>query len=432
MDLELKRYYNDLLNKVEKKENDKYDKNIMDGRMMYNLVIGNKSADLDSVVSAITYSRLLNLINNTINFDDKNKIYGLHLPLINCNKNELKLRFPLITLISYFSNNQDKDSTNDFKIEDIPFICLDDEIISELILEMEKLTNEKKNMNFGHYITLVDHNILDTFHKNFNERVVSIVDHHQDYMITKSKYRLSLGTKIGSCTTLIGKIWRDAYNKGKINKQTLIENKIFLEMIICTILKDTCNFDSKLSEKRWSSLDLEVYNWILEELSLKDNDKKNNKYTNFYSNFLKNSNRNVDLIFNNRPIELFKMDYKDFVYNKKSDNKDIIVGYSSFEIDLLKMISHYSLENFQSDVKKFIISNNLNLFIILSSYIYIKEDQSEEVKKQIVISYINDHIHGLDIQNLVIKCLESILQITEIKVESILIQNLNQTVQSFA
>lgn len=41
---------------------------------------------------------------------------------------------------------------------------------------------------------------------SFNGRVVSIVDHHQDYMITKSNYRLSLGTNIGSCSTLIGKI----------------------------------------------------------------------------------------------------------------------------------------------------------------------------------------------------------------------------------
>lgn len=48
MDLELRRYYNDLLYKAEKKENDKDDKNIMNGRMMYNLVIGNKSADLVS------------------------------------------------------------------------------------------------------------------------------------------------------------------------------------------------------------------------------------------------------------------------------------------------------------------------------------------------------------------------------------------------
>ncbi|TRY51762.1 DDH domain containing protein [Cryptosporidium tyzzeri] len=410
MDLELKRYYNNLLYKAEKKENDKDDKNIMNGRMMYNLVIGNKSADLDSIVSAITYSRILNLINNTINFDENNKIYGIHLPVINCNRNELKLKFPLIALINYFSNNQDNDSGDDFQIENMPFICLDDDIINELILEMEKFDNEKKNVNFGHYITLVDHNTLDTFQKNFNERVVSIVDHHQDYMTTKSNYRLSLGTDIGSCSTLIGKIWRDSYGKGKINQQTLIENKIFLEMIVCTILKDTCNFKQELLGKRWSSLDLEVYNWIIEILSLieKNNEEIiSKKYTDLYLNFLKNANRNIDIIFNNELIELFKMDYKDFIYNNKFGNEDIIVGYS---------------KNFQTDIKNFILNNKLNLFIILSNYIYKTEDhQNEEIKKQIIISYINnDHSQVQNLHNLIIKCLETTIPVIEIKMESVI------------
>lgn len=195
---------------------------------------------------------------------------------------------------------------------------------------------------------------------------------------------------------------------------------LIIMIIILLLFSDTCNFNQELSGKRWSSLDLEIYNWILEELSLKDTDKVNNKYIDLYINHLKNANRNLDLIFNNKLTELFKIDYKDFVYKNKFNNKDIIVGYSSFEIDLIKIIKHYNLNNFQMDIKKFMIFNNLSLFIILSNYINTRENHSEEIKKQIIISYINNQIEETSIFNFVIKCLESIIPIAEIQLESVI------------
>lgn len=169
---------------------------------------------------------------------------------------------------------------------------------------------------------------------------------------------------------------------------------------------------------------MEVYNWIIEILSLieKNNEEIiSKKYTDLYINFLKNANRNIDIIFNNELIELFKMDYKDFIYNNKFGNEVVIIGYSSFEIDLLEIIKHYK-ENFQTDIKNFILNNKLNLFIILSNYIYKTEDhQNEEMKKKIIISYINnDHSQVQNLHNLVIKCLETTIPVTEIKMESVI------------
>lgn len=105
------------------------------------------------------------MTNHAVNFDDENKKHGLHLPVINCRREELRLKFPLITLISYFSEDrarQECDSRKNFQITDIPFICVDDEVIIGLVQEMEK---EEPAHSGNHYITLVDHNILDTFQK---------------------------------------------------------------------------------------------------------------------------------------------------------------------------------------------------------------------------------------------------------------------------
>lgn len=100
-----------------------------------------------------------------MNFDDENKKYGLHLPVINCRREELKLKFPWIALIGSLSGEslqtgQKWDSREGFPIADIPFICVDDEIIGGLVQEMEEGPAHP-----GHYMTLVDHNILDTFQK---------------------------------------------------------------------------------------------------------------------------------------------------------------------------------------------------------------------------------------------------------------------------
>ncbi|KAJ1605700.1 hypothetical protein OJ253_3039 [Cryptosporidium canis] len=401
MDLELSRYYSDLVG-----ESGIGGNCVVNGKTMYNLVIGNRSADLDSIISAITYSRILNLTNNAINFDDDNKICGLHLPIISCNQGDLKLKFPLISLIGHFSASSSK-SGGHLQIDSIPFICLDHEIFSQTVREMEGM-----HENSGHYITLVDHNVLDAFQDNsLSGRVVSIVDHHQDSMTTESKFRLSLGTKIGSCSTLIGSIWRDSFDKGKIDREILIENKVFLEMIICTILKDTCNFDQKLFGERWSSLDFEIYKWILDKLSIEDS--TNNKYTDFYKNHLKYANRNMDLILRNNLMDLFKMDYKEFVYQDQTGAREVITGYSSFEIDILKMANHYKMESFQSNIIKFMACNKLDLFIILSNYIEKTGNQEEKVSKQLAISSSFPDPRQ-DILNLVIEYLESNIKITEI------------------
>lgn len=166
---------------------------------------------------------------------------------------------------------------------------------------------------------------------------------------------------------------------------------------------------------------------MLEELSPREEDRKNNRYIDLYISHLKNSNRNVDLIFKSSLIELFKMDYKEFAYTcgKEGSKEGVLVGYSSFEIDLLRMMNHYGLENFRAQVRRFVEFNRLNLFIILSTYCYYgssrnAQDEEEKVSKQLLVSSCASHCQSQanrDLYNLVLEFVESAIPATKIKDE---------------
>ncbi|KAK6588853.1 DHH family [Cryptosporidium xiaoi] len=313
-----------------------------------NYILGNTSGDLDSVVSAISYSKLLNVINFPVNFenDTRRRIYGKHVPILNFNKESIGLKFALIELINYFSEKTDSVPIN---ISEFSFIFFDD-IKTSLINEIENRDAEDSSSfsnDKGPFITLVDHNVLDNSQKFFENNIVSIVDHHEDDNTTKSTFRLSKGTKIGSCSTLIGKLWMDCHNDGRLSDEDLSANKYYLLMLIGAILKDTSNFDKRLLNKRWCLLDIEIYNWLCNKTDI-----SNKECMNLYTNRLENSNRNTVLLFKNDLTDLFNMDYKLFSYKNDSFN----VGYSSFEINITSIINYY--ENNKFNKKAGVSSNN--------------------------------------------------------------------------
>ncbi|KAH8742073.1 DHH family protein [Cryptosporidium ryanae] len=154
-----------------------------------NYILGNTSGDLDSVVSAISYSKLLNAVNLPVNFesDVNKKKYGKHIPILNFNKESIRLKFALIELIDYFSEKVEGEPIN---IVEFPFIFFND-IKTNLINKTKiKLTNS----------------FCVEYCSSLENNVVCIVDHHEDDNTTRSIFRLSKGTRIGSCSTLIGKL----------------------------------------------------------------------------------------------------------------------------------------------------------------------------------------------------------------------------------
>ena len=106
------------------------------------------------MASALAYSGLLNLIKNPVNFESISPIYGLHIPVINCKKCDLHLKFPLISLITYFSQE------TEICLDEIPFICLDDDSLAKILVTPHS-SSQPPNVLHQNFISLVDHNLLD-------------------------------------------------------------------------------------------------------------------------------------------------------------------------------------------------------------------------------------------------------------------------------
>lgn len=135
-------------------------------------VIGNESADLDSIVSSISYAYLLQ-----DSFPNE-----LYIPLINIERNELALRKDALYLFQLFDIHSDT------------ILFLDDNVPLELLFEQQRLR-----------LNLVDHNVLKPRQANLSASVERIVDHHADenreYPLVRKENKLV--TVAGSNATLI-------------------------------------------------------------------------------------------------------------------------------------------------------------------------------------------------------------------------------------
>jgi exopolyphosphatase len=135
-------------------------------------VMGNESADLDSIVSSISYAYLLqdSLPNE------------LYIPLLNIERNELALRKDALYLFQLFDVNPDT------------ILFLDDNVPMEQLFEQQRLR-----------LNLVDHNTLKPRQAHLSAAVERIVDHHADenreYPLVRKEDKLV--TVAGSNATLI-------------------------------------------------------------------------------------------------------------------------------------------------------------------------------------------------------------------------------------
>lgn len=134
-------------------------------------VMGNESADLDSIMSSIAYAYLLS-----------NEETGLYVPLLNLPREELALRKDILHHFAQLN----------ISIENLLF--LDDNVPLDLLFSQDKLR-----------LNLVDHNILRPRQEHLSSAVERIVDHHAEenkqYPLLTDKNKLI--AVVGSNSTLI-------------------------------------------------------------------------------------------------------------------------------------------------------------------------------------------------------------------------------------
>ncbi|KAI8144623.1 hypothetical protein BJV82DRAFT_513427 [Fennellomyces sp. T-0311] len=217
------------------------------------IVTGNDSADLDSIISALTFSFI-----STLKSPDT-----LYVPLVKVPVPDLELRPEL--------NYVFKTAGVDYK----KLICID-------CVDLQALYNA------GARVILVDHNRLTPpFDENiWAERVIGVLDHHKD----EAQYKdapLRKITTIGSCISLVVLDFPDSFQ----------QDKRLAELASAPILVDTIGL--KWEYGKTTEADVKAYDIV-------------KKFTSFTCEKLEEVKSRVDHLCTR---DLLRKDYKEFFVN---------------------------------------------------------------------------------------------------------------------
>ncbi len=176
------------------------------------IVMGNESADLDSMVCALLYAVHLS------------KMHGAPaIPLFNIPREEFELRLDAKYLFERVG----------IDVGNIPH------------LEEVETVWEKADVQ----LTLVDHNVLADRQKGLRDKVVQIIDHHEDEKMFNVDQVIEM---VGSCTSLV---LEKIQKEGKVyEEEEFLRDKGIAEIALAAILLDTGNLDR--SKKKFEDVDI--------------------------------------------------------------------------------------------------------------------------------------------------------------------------------
>lgn len=178
-------------------------KNVFDSFVQKRVVIGNQSADLDSIVSSISMAFYL-----THTMQDSVP----YVPVINSTKSLIRTKKECMFLFKYLSIDIEND---------LVFV-----------------NDWKKDIND---VTLVDHNELDSKEKELGigDKISAIIDHRLDKKLFLNSNPRLIDPNAGSCTSLIANLFFQS---------NLQIDQSFAEMMLFPILSDTNNLSCRASE----------------------------------------------------------------------------------------------------------------------------------------------------------------------------------------
>lgn len=183
------------------------------------IVLGNESADFDSIASALVYSYLCGTSQPT-------------LPIINAHREDLILRRDVCNALSFVN------------IPESSLHLIDDPTSIQLLCEDDVS------------ITLVDHNSLAPHQTSLSSRVESIIDHHVDEELFPNASPRQI-QPVGSCATLIA----NCFNLKKITPSAAF-------LLLSSILLDCHNLDQ--SAAKATPIDEETASKLCEIAGLTD------------------------------------------------------------------------------------------------------------------------------------------------------------------
>ncbi|CAI5757734.1 unnamed protein product [Candida verbasci] len=290
-------------------------------KVPYTIVTGNQSADMDSIISAISFAYFNNL-----------KSQEFIIPLINVPRADFKLRKDVVLLLGNHEVSED---------------------LLYFVEDFEKWLSSSDVIN----VNLVDHNGLQGTEINnaFDEKkikVVGIIDHHAD----ENQFLSSHPRIIRSCGSNSSLVFNYFYNE-IFNKddKLFVENKDVIELLLGPLLIDTSNMTQKVEEPDIEALN--IYKKILstQELSTVTIDN----YTPFYSS-LKFAKKDLSGFSLN---DILRKDYKQFKFSTGEN-----VGFSSIGKSIKWIMTNYENEDIANTLSNALKINNIEMLIITSSY----------------------------------------------------------------
>lgn len=304
---------------------------VVQNAKLYRFVTGNQSADMDSVVSAISYAYFYHL---------KNPSEAPFLPLVNINRDELRLRRDIVLLLKAHSLNEKS------------LFFLDD---------VEQLT--KGNASTLE-VVLVDHcnlqgTLLTKLYEEKRLKVVGIIDHHADEEVFKdASPRIIQGN--GSCSALVYNYWKAQL--GEVEEE-------LLQLLLGPLLIDTSNMTQKVEEG--DVIAFADYEKVLNAGVVNLNvEGEKSSIDDFYKT-LKTAKKDLTLF---SFFDILRKDYKQFKFTSLS-GKQVRMGFSSLGKSIAWVLKTYPTSEVTSTFDKMVDTFGLDAVVITTSYTQKENDQ---------------------------------------------------------
>ncbi|CAI4053676.1 hypothetical protein SUVZ_15G3580 [Saccharomyces uvarum] len=294
------------------------------------ICVGNESADLDSIASAITYSYCQYIYNQSCNSEEK---CGLTIPIIDIPREDLSLRRDVMYVLEKLC----------IKEEELFFI-------EDLVSLKEQAPHGTKLNSY-----LVDNNDAPKNLKNYIDNVVGIIDHHVD--LQKHLDAEPRVVKVsGSCSSLVFNYW---YEKLQGDHEVVMNIAPFL---MGAILIDTSNMQRKVesSDKLAIKRCQEVINGATDEVSVQGLQDTSAFYKEMKSR--KNDIRGFSV------SDILKKDYKQFNFQGKGP-EGLEIGLSSIVKRMSWLFGEHDGETeFIKQCKRFQEERGLDVLVLLTSW----------------------------------------------------------------
>ncbi|KAK4621592.1 Putative exopolyphosphatase [Fulvia fulva] len=305
-------------------------------------VIGNESADLDSITCALIYGYLLS------ERPEVKRSGSLVIPVTNIPAADLQLRPELTALLKHAD------------IKPSELITLDD-------IGTDSLSADKTSW------TLVDHNSLQgKLGELYRSRVIGVVDHHDDEHTVSEDAQPRIITKTGSCQSLVINHLRDTWQKisdsamtvgaaHPQNNETLVDDHAYTstwdaqaaKIALGAILIDTVDLKA---EHKVTEHDKKAFRFLEAKINISRKYGKDYDRDRFFTE-IDDAKSNLDGL---SLEDILRKDYKQWTEG------DLTLGISSC-VQPISYLTEKGKE-FQGSLKAFAKSKSLDLFVIMPAF----------------------------------------------------------------